>query len=192
MPVPLLQQHLHRLHRGLKVIGGHAGKVRVVQSLRRGGHQHRRQRDALKAPLKVIGIPAQKQDAQRLFLGAQRHRPQHLVGVLVKIVHQQRVARLVEKPLQLLHQCGKQLIPCALYQHQDAAVHRLLEVFGVGILDIAVSLHYLHNAPPGLFAHVGVVIQHAGDGSHRIAAFFCNILDRHGILTPLRHRQPHP
>ena len=60
VPVSILQQHSHRLHRGLKVIGRHTGKVRVVQPFGRGGHQHRRQRNAPKAPLKVISIAAQE------------------------------------------------------------------------------------------------------------------------------------
>ena len=180
--VPAVQQHLHRADRSRIVIGGHAGQVLKAQLLGRGGDQHRRHGDAGKIAPEIISVAAQKQQALRLFFGTQLYRPQHFVGVLVKEIDDQRVGTVFHQPLQLLHQRGKQLVVGALYQHQYAAAHRLLQILGVGIQNEAGLFHHRQDALPRLFADVRVVIQHAGNGAYRIAGFPGNILDGHGII----------
>lgn len=69
----------------------------------------------------------------------------------------------------------------AFYDHGNALIRLLLEMFGVGVGLEVVFLDHFQNARSRSVADVRVVVDDAGDSSHRIPGLTGNVFDRHSM-----------
>ena len=120
---------------------------------------------------------ADEKDTVGLALGAEHLGVGHLVAGLVDVVDRGRVAAFFNICLQFVQQIRKQGVLGALYHQGKALVGLLLQVLGVGIGLVAVLRHHGKDLFPCLGADAGVMVQHAGDGPHRVARLAGDILN---------------
>ena len=119
-------QRIHGAAAGLPVVDADAGKVGEGEGGGVVGQQQAGDLNFFKIREKIAVISPHEQDAQGLFLPAQLHRPEDLVGVLIQIVHMYRIAGVAQLGLDGFHQLGKKLVGGALHHDQDGGGMLLL------------------------------------------------------------------
>lgn len=141
----------------------------------------------------AVRVRADEKDAVGLALGAEHLGVGHLVAGLVDVVDRGRVAAFFNICLQFVQQIRKQGVLGALYHQGKALVGLLLQVLGVGIGLVAVLRHHGKDLLPCLGADAGVMVQHAGDGPHRVARLAGDILNgQKGLPSFLNPPLPRP
>ena len=175
------------------VVHADAGQVRDAQARCIVRQQHAGDAQPGQLRREAVRVRADEKDAVGLALGAEHLGVGHLVAGLVDVVDRGRVAARFNICLQFVQQIRKQGVLGALYHQGKAFVGLLLQVLGVGIGLVAVLRHHGKDLFPCLGADAGVMVQHAGDGPHRVARLAGDILNgQKGLPSFLNPPLPRP
>ena len=171
-------QRIHCAAGGLPVIGTDAGEVIKGQSGGIVGNQNAGNIDLTKILLEILAVAAEEKNAQRLLFPTQLDRPKHFVAVLIHVVNMKGIVCFVDQCLDGFDHFGEHFVGCSLDYDQNG-VGMLLQLLCSGV-DLETAFFYqTADLLPGLFADIGMVIQHSGYGGDTVAGFFSQIFDGH-------------
>ena len=176
-----------------KIVDGDRGIILLIQvpeavgvtAAHKGNPDHRQFRG------RIVKPSAQEQQPLQLLFALENGPGLDLVGIRADEMQHHRVAIPLDLIGHRFQHRGKKEVPRAAHHNTDGVGAAFYQVPGAVVRNITGALNLVQYALSDLLAHIRVLVQHTGYGTHAHAAVFRNVFDRHGSSDPsIRKRSP--